>query len=193
MSEYKTTKIDIFLSEVPTCEWLYNNNYTQDLHIDFIENKEEKKHNINSHANWFNKKIKVNHEPESIDVINKWKLCMVDYGMNIGTEINGVRPSLVFKSSNAKYGEDLIVIPITSYEDGLHESKSIDQFDIEIIPNTENNLSHKSLLKLRQIRCISKKRVKSKKWSTKLNIFWEILDIQMRESIQTTVRMMLWI
>ena len=88
---------------------------------------------------------------------------MVDYGMNIGTEINGVRPSLVFKSSNAKYGEDLIVIPITSYEDGLHESKSIDQFDIEIIPNTENNLSHKSLLKLRQIRCISKKRVKSKK------------------------------
>lgn len=193
MDNIKKVKIDVNLSEKDTFEQLYNNWYSQDLHIDFIENREEKKHNINSHSNWFNKKIKINHEKENIEIINKWKLCMVDYGMNIWTEINWIRPSLVFKSSSAKYWEDLIVIPITSYDDWLNENKSVDQFDIELEADKNNNLSHKSLIKVRQLRCISKKRVKTKKWSDKLNIFWEIIDHELKERITINVKIMLWI
>lgn len=189
--KFKNVNIDIWITEKVNFELLYQNWYSQKLHNDFIENKEEKKHNINSHSNWFNKKIKINHEKENIQIINKWKLCMVDYWMNIWTEINWIRPSIIFKSSSSKYWEDVIVLPITSFKDG--EEKSIDDYDIEIIPDNDNNLINKSLVKIRQLRCISKKRIRARKWSETLNIFWEIKDINLREEINTNVKLMLWI
>ena len=63
----------------------------------------------------------------------------------------------------------------------------------EIESDFNNNLLHRSLIKIRQIRCISKKRIKSKKWSNKLNIFWEIIDNNMREKINNTLKIMFWI
>lgn len=191
MENLKNINLDIWLTEKETYENLFQKWYSQKLHKDFIENKEEKKHNINSHSNWFNKKIKINHEKENLEIINKWKLCMVDYWMNIWTEINWVRPSLVFKSSHSKYWEDIIVIPITSLKEW--EIKSIDEYDLEIKPDGDNNLKNKSLLKIRQVRCISKKRIKSKKWSNKLNIFWEISNIDLKEQIKINIRTMFWI
>jgi len=80
--------LDISITRKQDYVNLFYKSYLANLHNDFIENKEEKKHNINSHANWFNKKIKLNHQKESIEVINKWKLCMIDYWMNVWTEIN---------------------------------------------------------------------------------------------------------
>jgi hypothetical protein len=79
----KKVKLDVNLTDTENQDLLYQNNYVDKLHIDFIKNREEKRHNINSHSNWFNKKIKLNHEKENLEIINKWKLCMVDYGMNI--------------------------------------------------------------------------------------------------------------
>lgn len=104
------------LSSKESQERLSVREYPLQLHEDFIQNTESKKHNLMVHMDWFIKKIKMNHEKENNLIINRWKICSVDYGVNIGTEINGVRPSLVFKISSAKYGEDTIVIPITSYE-----------------------------------------------------------------------------
>ena len=188
---FKNVNIDIWLTEKTSFENLYQNWYSQKLHNDFIENKEEKKHNINSHSNWFNKKIKINHEKENIQVINKWKLCMVDYWMNIWTEINWTRPSIIIKSNTYLQWEDIFVIPITSYNDW--ENKSIDTFDVEILPDKDNNLKNKSLIKIRQLRCISKKRIRSKKWSDVLNIFWEINDRNLRELIENNLRRIFWI
>ena len=199
-------KLDISITKQEDFINLFYKSYSEKLHKDFIENKEDKKHNINSNSNWFNKKIKLNHQKENIEIINKWKLCMVDYWMNVWTEINWVRPSIVFKSSSAKYWEDIIVIPITSFKDwqgklswkdkrgcpGV-EIKSIDEFDIEIEPDKNNNLKNKSLIKIRQLRCISKKRIRSKKWSDKLNIFWEIKNLELQEQIKTNIRTMFWI
>lgn len=195
MSEgFKEVKIDVGLTEEWTYVNLYQNWYAQKLHTDFIQSKEDKKHNMNSHSNWFNKKIKINHEEEQLEIINKWKLCMVDFGMNIWTEINGVRPSIIYKSSSSKYGEDIIVLPITSYKDWEEwDSKSVDEFDIAILPDSSNNLTNRSLIKIRQMRCVSKKRVRPKKWSKNLNIFWDIEDKTLREQINTNVRQMLWI
>ncbi len=193
MSDFKNTKLEIILSEKVKKEYLFWKNYNLELHNDFIKNKEDKKHNITSHTKWFRWKIKLNHKEESIEIINKWKLCMVDYGVNVWTEINWIRPSIVFKSSSAKYWEDIIVIPITYFFDWKENIKSIDEFDLEIFPDTENNLKNKSLLKIRQLRCVSKKRIKSRKWSKKLTIFWEIKNKELKERIKTNVRTMFWI
>ena len=193
MSDFRNTKLEISLNDENTEENLFWKNYKLELHNDFIKNKEDKKHNISSHTKWFRWKIKLNHKKESIEILNKWKLCMVDYWVNVWTEINWIRPSIIFKSSSAKYWEDIVVIPITSYIEWKESNKSVDEFDIEILKDSENNLKNKSLIKIRQIRCISKKRIKSKKWSDRLNIFWEIKNINLQEQIKTNVRTMFWI
>jgi hypothetical protein len=114
--KYIHTIISIIAKNTEDHEHFNAHDYKVQLHEDFINNTESKKHNLLSHMDWFIKKIKINHEKENNLIINRWKICSVDYGINIGTEINGIRPSIIFKSSSAKYGEDTIVIPITSYE-----------------------------------------------------------------------------
>ena len=143
---------------------------------------------MNSHTKWFNTKIKLNHKPECLDVINKWRVCMVDYGMNIGTEINGIRPSIIFKNSNYKYWEDIIVIPITSYKD--EQEKSKDEFDVEIEASRKNWLTNNSLIKIRQLRCVSKKRLKTNRKWEEVRILWEIEE-KYHDEIETKVKTML--
>ena len=193
MSDFRNTKLEISLNDKNTEENLFWKDYSLELHNDFIQNKEDKKHNISSHTKWFRWKIKLNHKKENIEILNKWKFCMVDYWMNVWTEINWVRPSIIFKANSYLQWEDIIVIPITSYKNWENDNKSIDKFDIELIPNNDNNLKNKSLIKIRQLKCISKKRIKSRKWSDKLNIFWEIKNIELQEQIKTNVRTMFWI
>jgi len=188
---FKKVDVDIWVNEKETFTNLYQKWYTQKLHNDFIENREDKKHNINSHTKWFNTKIKLNHKYECLDVVNKWKLCMVDYGINIWTEINWPRPSLIFKANSYLQWEDVFVIPITSFKDW--KIKSVDEFDIKLTPNDSNNLTNKSLLKIRQLRCISKKRIKTKRKSNKLNIFWEIIEITTRKKIENNIKRIFWI
>lgn len=111
--------------------------------------------------------------------------------MNIWTDINWIRPSIVFKNSNYKYWEDIIVIPITSYEKEQEDSKSVSEFDIKIEANKTNWLSHDSLIKIRQLRAVSKKRFKTnKKWIIK--IIWEV-EVSLRGDISGNIRRMLWV
>ncbi|MDD3646039.1 MAG: type II toxin-antitoxin system PemK/MazF family toxin [Candidatus Gracilibacteria bacterium] len=185
----KKVSLDIGLNEKETYVNLYQKSYDNKLHNDFIENKEDKKHNINSHTKWFNKKIKLNHLQDNIEPINKWKVCFIDYGMNIGTEINGIRPSIIFKSSSYKYGEDIIVIPMTSYTDEHFDIKSKDEFDVKIEASEKNGLDNNSLLKIRQIRCISKKRIRTNRKGDKLDIKGE-LDEKYPEEIEFKIKTM---
>lgn len=113
---------------------------------------------------------------------------MVDYGMNIGTEINGIRPSIIFKNSNYKYWEDIIVIPITSYKD--EQEKSKDEFDVEIEASRKNWLTNNSLIKIRQLRCVSKKRLKTNRKWEEVRILWEIEE-KYHDEIETKVKTML--
>jgi hypothetical protein len=73
------------------------------MHPNFLNLKDVKRYNITNHARWFKNKIKLNHLMEEIEPINKRKICIIDFGMNIGTEINGIRPVIVYKSSTYKY------------------------------------------------------------------------------------------
>lgn len=188
----KKVSLDIWLTEKENYINLYQKSYENNLHKDFIENKEDKKHNINSHTKWFNKKIKINHLENNIESINKWKVCFVDYWMNIWTEINWIRPSIIFKSSSYKYWEDVVVIPMTSYTDEDFDVKSKDEFDVEIIASEENWLNNNSLLKIRQLRCISKKRIRTNRKWDKLDIKWE-LEEKYHDEIETKIKTMLWI
>lgn len=59
-------------------------------------------------------------------IFTKRSIYYVDYWINIWTEINWNRPSIVIKKTSKTIWEDIIVIPLTSFkEDNLK-----DDFDI---------------------------------------------------------------
>ncbi len=75
--------------------------------------------------------------------------------MNTGSEINGDRPSVIYKDSKSTLGDDLTVIPLTS---AVLEKQS-DAFDIYVGKDEANNLYQNSRARLRQLRSVSVKRL----------------------------------
>lgn len=111
--------------------------------------------------------------------------------MNIWSEINGMRPAIIYKHDEYRYWEDTIVIPITSFEDWGH--KPMDTFDIDIEADITNGLSHRSLIKIRQLRCISKKRFKKSKKTNNVMIIGKIEDEDLKKRIESNIKVMFWI
>lgn len=75
--------------------------------------------------------------------------------MNTGSEINGARPSIIYKASDSTLGDDVIVIPLTSAQ----KQKQPDKFDIPVPKDAANKLFQNSYARLRQIRVVSIKRL----------------------------------
>jgi mRNA-degrading endonuclease toxin of MazEF toxin-antitoxin module len=107
--------------------------------------------------------------------------------MNVGSEINGTRPAIIYKASSYKYGEDIIVLPITSFEGGDGEEKSKDSLDVIFEENKNSGIGHKSLIKIRQIRCVSKKRLKKEKKTGNIRILGIVDDEALRTAINTNI------
>jgi mRNA-degrading endonuclease toxin of MazEF toxin-antitoxin module len=110
--------------------------------------------------------------------------------MNIGTEINGIRPVIVYKSSTYKYWEDMIVMPITSFYDESWEEKSQDALDVILEADLENGIDHKSLVKIRQLRCVSKKRLRRDKKSWIIKILGSIVNDDIKREINGNIKKM---
>ncbi len=142
---------------------------------EFIVQTEEKKHNLQNHLYWLKEKIRLNQLPEVIKASTKWSIYYVNYGINVWNEINGKRPSIIYKNSAWTFGEDIIVIPLTSEK----VDKSIDHFDVRLLPDMSNWLKNPSYIKLRQIRSISKKRIE---WG-----IWKITDKNIQDQIEASL------
>lgn len=125
---------------------------------DFLETSEEKAHNLSNHIENFKEKIKINQQWENRRDFEKYDIYYINYGINIWNEINGTRPSLVFKSDRHNKWADIIVIPMTWAKDIQDRYKLQDKFDISIVPDTSNKLWKESYLKLRLMKSVSKKR-----------------------------------
>jgi len=188
MEQYKKVDLNIWVDQKEPYENLFQVGYPVDMHEDFIESKEDKKHNMNNHSKRFRDQIKLNHDKESLTEITKRKVVLANFWMNIGTEINGIRPAIVYKHDDYKFWEDIIVIPITSYEGD--KVKSIGALDVELNIDDCEGLHHKSLIKVRQIKSISKKRLRHDKGSWKIKIIGNIMDERIKQQIDTNVRVM---
>lgn len=75
--------------------------------------------------------------------------------MNTGSEINGDRPSIIYKATHSTFGDDVVVIPLTS----ALKNKQPDKYDIPVPKDAANKLFQNSYARLRQIRSVSVKRV----------------------------------
>ena len=98
-----SSSLTIGVDQKDPYENLFQEQYSIALHQDFILKKEAKKHNINSHSQWMRDSIKLNHEPNELVEINKRKIVYVQFGMNVGTEINGIRPAVIYKPDEYRF------------------------------------------------------------------------------------------
>ena len=121
---------------------------------ELLTEKRVKHHGIRQYFSWLFEQIKLYHQKEQRNIVKKWSIYFVDFGINIGSEINGIRPAIIFQRSRETYGSDIIVIPMSTKKE-----KKKDKFDVIIIPSSTNNLHKISIIKMRQIRCVSKKRL----------------------------------
>jgi len=131
---------------------------------DFVSTNLSKSNNVSYLTKRFFQHIKLDQKYRKELYFSKWTIVFIHFGCNIWTEINWLRPAIVYKRASFTSWWDVIVIPLTSFE----ENKKLDEFDIIIEPNQENWLKNKSIARLRQIKSISKKRIS--------NIWWKIND-----------------
>jgi hypothetical protein len=78
-NEYKKVDLNIGIDQKEPYENLFQQQYFLQLHNDFIENKESKKHNMSSHSKRFKDKIKINHQKEELIEIKKRKIVLIDF------------------------------------------------------------------------------------------------------------------
>lgn len=65
-----------------------------------------------------------------------------------------------------------------------------DEFDVELEASKKNWLTNNSLIKIRQLICISKKRLKTNRKWEEVRILWEIEE-KYHDEIETKVKTML--
>lgn len=163
-------------------DWIKNkfqNSFYLNNH--FISSKFLKKHNITNHINWFFKKIEINSESRGKPkIFDKYSIYSVDFWMNIWSEINWLRPCLIYKNNRHNNKDIITIIPFSSY----NIDKKISKFDILIKSDEYNKLSSDSLLRIDLLSCISKKRIKKKIW---------VLDKSLYKYINPKIIQLIWI
>lgn len=175
----KEYQLDINLKEV---QWndVFKESYKIVLWNEFVNNTNPKEHWFKNHVHGFLNQLKQNCKAVSKQEFNKWDVFVVSYGMNTGSEINGNRPSIVYKASHSTKWDDLIAIPLTS---ALQEKQS-DAYDIFVQKDATNNLFQNSFARLRQMRAVSVKRVGK--------AIGKITDEKLIHAINTRIQKMLW-
>jgi len=152
----------------------------------FFQDRDEKKHNFYSHVKWFFKKIKLNTVFRKQFSVKKWEICLVDFWMNIWNEINWHRPALVF--SKNKWVSNVFVIPISSFK----EDSFVSKYDLIINWNDENWLKIRSVLKIEQMKIVSKNRFIKNKTTWWVVLIWKIKNDLDIESINNLIKIFLF-
>ena len=101
--------------------------------------------------------------------------------MNTGSEINGNRPALVFKDTQSSFGDDVIVIPLTTG----NAQKQPDAFDVAVQKDGVNKLFQNSYARLRQIRSVSVKRIGKKVGELKHEPIQQTINDRMKNMLAT--------
>lgn len=169
---------------------LYFNSFQFFIKEDFLLRNEEKSHNLTNHIENFKEKIKINQQSENPRDFRKYDIHYVNFWINIWNEINGIRPSLIIKSNRYNRWFDILVIPMSWLYNSNSSKKILDTFDIIIYPDSDNKLKKDSLLKMRHLKSISKKRVL---WRIGKVENIEMEDIKLYDQIDNKIKQMIWI
>ena len=124
-----------------------NNDINIPIFSDFLEWFYEK---LNLHFFWIKPRIK----------FKKWEIYFVNLWKNIWTELNKIRPCLIYSKKSFNSINWIVIIPFKSY----NWKKIIEKFQIKIEKSHINNLRKSSICDIFHIKYISTKRLKWKVW-----------------------------
>lgn len=176
----KDYQLDITLKEVLWTE-VFSESYKIALLDEFVKNTNPKEHGFKNHEHGFVMQLFRNNKPSPApQTFAKRQVFVVSYGMNTGSEVNGERPSIIFKADHSTKWDDIIVIPLTS----ALQQKQSDRYDVLVSKDNDNNLFQNSFARIRQMRAVSLKRV-GKQVGT-------ITDPQVMQAITAWAQTMLW-
>jgi mRNA-degrading endonuclease toxin of MazEF toxin-antitoxin module len=147
-------QIDVHVKEKMGKE-IFRESYEITLSKDFVENTKPKEHGVQNHIRHFVENLKQNNTSVEKQVYKKRQIYVVNYGLNVGSEINGSRPSIIYKDTGSTFGDDVTVIPLTS----ANYEKKADRYDIFVTKDDSNKLYQNSYARLRQIGCVSVKKI----------------------------------
>lgn len=127
--------------------------------IDKIKN-ESNQLTISDFLDWFYDKLDLhfNRQIKWFD-LQKWDIFYVNLWKNIWSELNKIRPCIVYSKKFANKWDTVVIIPLRSYKWKINK----DLF-IFLESDNENNLELNSIIDISWIRQISKKRIKGYIW-----------------------------
>lgn len=177
----KDYQLDILLKEKSTWKEAFSESYQIAMRPEFVANTTPKEHGFKNHAASFVVQLQKNSYPLVKRPFKKRQIYVVSYGMNLGSEVNGDRPSIIYKNSNFTLWEDLIVIPLTS----ANQQKQPDKFDTLVPQDASNNLFQNSYARVRQLKAQSVKKIGK--------FVGTITDENTIKAIDNAAKEMLWI
>lgn len=127
---------------------------------------------ISNFLSWFYEKINIHFNkkiPEKF-IPKRWEIYYVNLWINIWSELNKIRPCIIYSQRRFNDWNNIIVIPIKSYKGKLNNFTNV-----KINPSKLNNLSKISIAVIPNIRDISKKRIKDRIWTIEEN-YLESID-----------------
>ena len=110
---------------------------------------------IESLQAWFKKKVSINDRDTFPKKVKRGDIYWVDFGINIGSEFNFKRPGVIISVNREnRRDENVCIIPITTWR----EHKRYFELDV-ILEEREVETLKKSVIKTKQLRDVSKKRL----------------------------------
>lgn len=100
MNEAREYHLHVLLKEANGKE-AFSESYKIALRDTFVNNSNPREHGFKNHVHSFLTLLKKNTKPHIRQSFKKFSIHVVSYGMNAGSEINGDRPSLIFKSDDS--------------------------------------------------------------------------------------------
>lgn len=175
----KEYTLDIQLKEALWTD-VFSESYKIVLRDEFVNKDHPKELSFRNHVYGFLSQLKNNNSPLTKKVLAKRDVYVVSYGLNnTGSEVNGDRPSIIYKSSDGIKWEDITVIPLTS----ALQNKLTDSYDILVKKEKDNQLYQDSRARLRQLKAISIKKIGRP--------LGKITDKKLQNEIDTSVKKML--
>jgi len=116
---------------------------------------------ISNFIEWFYRKIEINFLFKTNNTFypRKWEIYFVNLWQNIWSELNKIRPCIIYSDRKFNNSWTIVIIPLTSYKWRFNKN-----FQVKLDSSKICNLKSDSLALPSQIRSISKNRIWEKIW-----------------------------
>lgn len=127
---------------------------------------------------WFQQKWKIHESKNFPKKVKQWDIYWVNFGVNIGSEFNFVRPAIVISRTDENQKmNNVLVVPLTTFK----PHKKYNSFDIVLDTKEVGKIQEKSIAKIKHLRDVSKKRLSKKitrlEKADRAKIYKQILDL----------------